>query len=307
MQFKRFVLSATILGLSLLTSSSVSGQDVTIQVQVLGNVSGDPEKAEVQKRTQAFLDALGTGSAKDVAGMWTINGEYHGQNGLTIRGRDEIQKAYRGYLEKNTRKGITAAGSSVRFLTRDTAVEEGKFKLKGNTPLESSTVRYNALYVKEDGQWKIGILREWAHGPSIQELDWLIGSWSVGGPEGDNAQVTFTWSENQTYILGKFAIKKGDKTINGTQVIALSPATGNVRSWSFGSEGGLEESTWSRQEKRWVINSKGELPEGEKTSATSFLTPVDNDTVTWQTVNQVVDGEKLKDGPAVKLSRAKNP
>src|SRR5262245_13497351 len=66
------------------------------------------DKAAIEKRTQALLEALEKGDAKQVAAFWTAEGEFIGSDGQTFRGRDNLEKAYKAYLEKNPKKGITA-------------------------------------------------------------------------------------------------------------------------------------------------------------------------------------------------------
>src|SRR5262249_37894073 len=116
----------------------------------------EPARAEdtaaIEKRTQALLAALEKGDAKQVVAFWTAEGEFIGSDGQTIRGRENLEKAYKAYLEKSTRKGITAHDQSVRFLSKDTAIEEGHFRVKGKTPADRSTLRYSALYIRDGGQ-----------------------------------------------------------------------------------------------------------------------------------------------------------
>ena len=69
------------------------------------------------------------------------------------------------------------------------------------------------------------------------------------------------------------------------------------RSWTFDSDGGFGEATWSRDGGRWLVHATGALAEGGTMSATNIFSRVDADTFTWQTTERVVDGEELPDLP----------
>jgi uncharacterized protein (TIGR02246 family) len=262
------------------------------------------DKPAVEKRTRGLLDAIARGDAREVASFWTTDGEYQGGDGRTVRGRDNLEKAYRAFLEKGARDGITVHDQAIRFLSRDTAIDEGRFRVKGKTPADRASLRYSALYVRDGGEWRLAQLREWSEGPSLQDLDWLIGTWSLKTDRAES-RFTFDWTEGKTFILGRFSVKRESRTVTGIQVVGRDPSSGAIRSWTFGSEGGIEEATWVRQEKRWVIAAKGVLPDGEGSSATNYLTPVDENTFTWQTVDRVIDGEKAPDAGPNKIIREK--
>src|SRR5262245_45588128 len=233
MRTRTTIVAVAMVAIGAMASWLVLGQLGTAQADEPARAE---DKTAIEKRTQALLAALEKGDAKEVVAFWTPEGEYLGSEGQTIRGRENLEKAYKAFLEKNPRKGITAQDQSVRFLSKDTAIEEGHFRVKGKTPAERSTLRYSALYIRDNGQWYLGLLREWSDGPSLKELDWLIGAWTTKS-EGAEGRITFDWAEGKTYILAKFSIKRDDRTVTGTQVIARDPSTGAIRSWTFGSEG----------------------------------------------------------------------
>ena len=95
---------------------------------------------------------------------------------LTIRGRANIEKAYAEHFKTVKPGTVELQGESVRFLSDDTAIQEGTFLVKRPNPAEETRSRFSAMYVRVKGQWYLGLLREWAEGPSLQELAWLVGT-----------------------------------------------------------------------------------------------------------------------------------
>src|SRR5947207_1646772 len=56
--------------------------------------------AAIKKAGDSFLKAYVAGDAKKMAAHWTENGEYFADDGTTIRGRSEIEKAYTDLFAK---------------------------------------------------------------------------------------------------------------------------------------------------------------------------------------------------------------
>ena len=127
------------------------------------------------------------------------------------------------------------------------------------------------LHVNEDGVWRAASVREWVPDPATavtpKNIEWLVGEWTAKG-EGGELKITYAWDENKAFINSKYSLTKDGKTLaSGTQVIARNPA-GGLRSWLFDSSGTFGEATWVRDDKRWVNEATGVLPDGtEITSA----------------------------------------
>src|SRR5437763_1934459 len=57
---------------------------------------GNPEaEAAIQKNGEAFVEAFHKGDAKAVAAFWTRDGEYIDQTGVSLKGREAIEKKFR--------------------------------------------------------------------------------------------------------------------------------------------------------------------------------------------------------------------
>jgi uncharacterized protein (TIGR02246 family) len=265
------------------------------------------DQAAVRARLQEFLKALAKGDAQEVARFWTATGEYRSGDDLALRGRANIQKAYTEHLSKKQPGAIELERDSVRFLSEDTAVQEGVFLVKRPNPAEQSRHRFSALLVRVKGQWQFGLLREWSEGPSLQELAWLVGTWSFK-TEGAEVRMAFEWTENKTFLLVRFTMKQEDRTVSGVQLLALDPATKALKSWTFESDGSLGEAVWARTEKGWAARSTAVTPDGEKVRARSTITPIDENSFTWQSTERTIDDEKAPDiGPVKVVRQSKSP
>ncbi len=123
--------------------------------------------AVIKKSGENFLKAYKAGDAKAMATQWTENGEYVSDDGTTIRGRADIEKAYTAsFAKKKPPTDAEIEVTSIRFPSKDTAIEEGYFKARfgNNAPTAS---KYTVLHVREEGKWLMAVVREWPNeGPT---------------------------------------------------------------------------------------------------------------------------------------------
>ena len=91
----------------------------------------------------------------------------------------------------------------------------------------------------------------------------------------------------------------------GMQVIGWDPASKQIRSWVFDSDGGFAEGRWTKKDNRWSITTSGTLPNGQKVSAVNVITCVDDNQFKWQSVSRMADGELLPNIDEVVVVRAK--
>ena len=271
-------------------------------------VSGDDEEpnraadqAAIRDRTQEFFKSLAKGDAREVAAFWTATGEY-ARGDLTIRGRSNIEKAYAEHLKKKRPGTVTVEGESIRFLSDDTAVQEGVFVVKRPKPAETTRSQFSVLFVRSGGKWYFGLLRESPEEASLQELAWLVGSWTYASDGGETRMVV-EWTEGKKYLLCRTTRKQDDQTTTATQVLAVHPATGAIRSWTFESDGSLGEAVWSRTDKGWTAKVKSVTADGDKATATTTLTPIDENSFTFLSTGRTVDGEKIADVGPIKVTR----
>jgi uncharacterized protein (TIGR02246 family) len=275
----------------------------------LPSVRGDDEepdraadRAAIRARAQEFFKALAKGDAREAAAFWTATGEYV-RDELTIRGRANIEKAYAEHFKKKQPGTVTVEDESIRFLSDDTAIQEGVFVVKRPNPAETTRSDFTTLFVRSGGKWHFGQLRESPEASSLQELAWLVGSWTFQS-DGSEARMVVEWSEGKKYLLCRTTRKEDDQTTTATQILAVHPATGAIRSWTFESDGGLGEAVWSRTDKGWKAKVTSVTADGDKATATTTLTPIDENTFTFQSTDRTVDGEKAPDVGPIKVTRS---
>ncbi len=263
------------------------------------------DRAAVAAVMQGFVRAFERGDAQALAAFWTEGGEFIGGDGTSVRGRAALAKAYAGFFAKNPRVKVEVDRDSLRFLSRDTAVEEGHFKMRKDKAEAPAAARYSALHVREGGKWLLALLREWPEdGVSLHDLDWLIGNWEAKG-DGVDVRTAYEWDENKAFIRVRFSIREEGRTLTGTEMIGRDPSTGRLRSWTFGGHGGFGEAVWSRDGQKWLQEAEGVQPDGSTLRATNILTRLGDDTFTWQSVRRKADDDELPDLPPVKVTRVK--
>ena len=251
-----------------------------------------------------FRDAFQKGDAAAAAAFMTDEAELIPDEGDTLKGRDAIQKAYAAYFAKAERSKIALKPESLRFTSRVTAIEDGHMTV---TPPEGSpgTHPYHILYVREDGKWLISVIKEWPDETTeLDDLDWLIGTWSVkqGNVEVSN---TYEWMSNKSFIKATISVRGKDRSFNAMQIIGVDPSSGDIRTWTFENDGGLGEGTVTHDGPRWVFENATTLTGGDTLETTNILVPVDRDTITWQPINLTINGEPFGNLPPTKLTRVK--
>jgi uncharacterized protein (TIGR02246 family) len=262
------------------------------------------DRAALRKTMQSFIKAFESGDAKAVAGHWTDEGEYVADDGTVIRGRAAIEKAYAEMFGASKTSNLDIDSESVRFLSRDTAVEEGHFTLRRGKEAPTAS-RYSVLYVRDSGTWRMAIVREWpGEGDSLRALGWLVGKWVAKRPDAE-VHTTYEWWGNKAFLRVTFTVKEKDHTLSGFQMIGKDPATGRLRSWTFEYDGGFGAADWSRDGNKWVLDSAGVLANGSTVSATNIFTRLDDDSFTWQSIHRTADGAELPDLAPIKVMRLK--
>jgi uncharacterized protein (TIGR02246 family) len=269
---------------------------------------GPERKADedaIRKLSAELTQALGKGDAKALAALWTEEGEYIADDGTTVRGRPALEAAYAKIFAKSPHIKVQATIDSIRFVSRDSAIEEGVAKVLKAPGEESDTSRYSTLYAREDGRWRIALLREWPdEGASLRDLDWLIGTWV--GKSGDiETRTTYEWDENKAFLRARITIKQPDRVLTATQTIGKDPRTDGLHSWLFGSDGGFGEASWTRDGKGWQLEATGVTSDGDQMTTTNYLTPIDKDSFSWQSVNRTLNGEELPNIIPIKITRAR--
>ncbi len=263
------------------------------------------DEAAIRKVSAEFTAALEKGDAKAVSAFWTDRGEYVGGDGTTLQGRAAIEAAYAKAFAKAKKIKLDASIESIRFPSKDTAIEEGYAKSYRGDADQPTTSRYSVLYARENGRWLMALLREWPEeAVSLRDLDWLIGAWEATA--GDvRVRTVYEWAAKKNSIRCKITIDGKDQQVTALQIVLKDPQSGELRSWTFDDDGGFGDATWELEGKRWVLSATGVQADGAELTATNILTPVDKDTFTWQSTERTLDGAALPDIAPVRVKRVK--
>jgi uncharacterized protein (TIGR02246 family) len=269
------------------------------------NAKRADDDVAVRKATADFVQAVEKGEAKAMAAFWTEEGEYISDDGTTLRGRVSIESTYAKQFAKKKNVKVELNIESVRFPSKDTAIEEGYLKSYKGESEQPICSRYSLLYAREAGKWLIAVLREWPdEGVALRDLDWLIGSWEAKSDESE-IRTTYSWDAKKNSIRCQIAIKGKGRTVNAIQILLKDPRTGQLRSWIFDDEGSFGDGAWTEDGKRWQIAASGVQADGGEVTATNLIIPVNKDTFIWQSTERTVDGEDLPNIPPVKVTRVK--
>ena len=293
-------LAALILGVGFMTAQDRPAKDP----------KREADKQAIEKLSKNMIDAFAKRDAAAVAANWTADGEFIRNDGDPIRGKAAIEKAYAEYFRQLTGKPkLEIQADNLRFPSADTAVAEVTLRLKGEDGDTIASSWRNTLLVREGGQWKIAVVREWdrdvGEDVTLKELEWLIGTWQAATKD-RQVTTTYEWDENKVFIRGKYTVKEGGKVIeSGMQMIGKDNNDGVIRSWVFQSDGGFGGGVWTREGKKWTVDVQGDTPDGKELTGDSIYIHVDPNTFTWQAVNQKLDDDPIPDTVPIKATKQK--
>jgi uncharacterized protein (TIGR02246 family) len=273
------------------------------------------DEAAIRKNDDAYVAAYNKHDAKAVAAFWSPEAVYvDPDTGEEAVGRDQIEKEFADTFSDLKDATLEIKVSGIKFLSPNVAVESGTATVKSpkEEPDEST---YSALYVKREGKWLLDRVSEDETAPPsppphsgydhLKDLEWMVGKW-IDNDDEDNATIETdcNWTKNKNFMTRSFAVVVGDQVdLSGMQIVGWDPATKQIRSWVFDSDGGFAEGKWTKKGNRWVIQQTGTLPDGRKASEVNIIKQLDNNSFTWQTVQRSVGADELPDVEEVTVVR----
>jgi len=141
---------------------------------------------------------------------------------------------------------------------------------------------------------------------SLEVLDWMVGTWI---DEGEEATIVTdcSWTKNRKFLKRSFKVRIDEEvTLEGDQFVGWDPIAGQIRSWTFDSEGGFGEGLWIQDGNQWLVKASFVLADGSRASALNVYTFVDDDTIRWQSTNREIAGELQPNIPEVTVVRQKD-
>jgi hypothetical protein len=234
----------------------------------------------------AYIKAVRGGDAASLLPMWTPDGDYIDNSGRVLNAHELIRRqAGVTPSPADSLDGASASNdelsmpeSSLRFITKDVAIEDGVVDRGIAADGSMLTTRFTAIWVNRDGRWLLDGLREGTTASPpvnehLQSLDWILGEW-IATFDGAEILVSSKWSDGGKFILRDFVVRReGHEAISGTQRLGWDAINGRIKSWSFDSQGGSGEGFWQRDGDRWVAQSNDVSADGRQSTTSAVYTP----------------------------------
>ena len=261
-----------------------------------------PDKEAVGQVGQTLVKAYNQRDAKAFAALFTVDGEYVDETGAVFHGRPAIEEEFVRFFLANPSTSIQVQPETTRAVAPGVMAADGSThftRAKDQPPVSG---RCSLICTKEGNKWLIASLRETqatgepaSHHDQLEQLEWLVGEWI---DEGAHSHVHFScrWDDGGNFLLRDFEVHSaGEKTITGTQRIGYDPLSGHFKSWVFDSAGGYADGYWQRDGDSWILNSSGVTSDGRMASGASIFTRVDQNRMSFHSVDRVVGGERVSD------------
>jgi uncharacterized protein (TIGR02246 family) len=259
-----------------------------------------PDEKQIRQAVVAFVEQYNAHQADKVVALFAPDARMVFRDGTEVNGTAEIKQSFADEFAQRPKAAISVDVDSIRFLTRDVAVEEGVTSLFPDGETLTSQGRYTVLHLKKNGRWTMQSVRVVeeeslsAYG-ELQPLEWLIGEWIDEGRD-ELVEAKFRWDENKSYLVEEFEIvQQGRVVLKGTQRIGWDPQARQIRSWTFDDAGGFGETTWTPVGETWVCKAKGTDADGTSVSATRTLTRAAADRVIWYATDRLAGDQQMPD------------
>jgi uncharacterized protein (TIGR02246 family) len=268
-------------------------------------VDRSQDEAALRQTAKQYLSAVERNDRKAMAEFWTPQGVFIDENGQSFKVRDLVDQAADSKNAARQKNKVTM--TTIRFLTTDSAIEDGASEI--TAPGESSPVkgRFSAVWVRQDGKWKLDSLRDSRIvAESIPQrlavLEPFVGQWS-----GQNANITMhvtaAWNPAKTYLRRDLSVEnQGKVTYTATQQMGWDPDRQEIHSWVFDIHGGHSEGSWSLEGNVWMALYQGVYSNGQPSSATHLVKFLDRDKFAWKMIDVVANG---KPGPDFEMTFAR--
>jgi uncharacterized protein (TIGR02246 family) len=260
-----------------------------------------PLESAIVRESEATVKAFNAADAAALGAMFLESGELVDENGTTHAGKAAITELFKGFFTNYPKAVLEMQVMSVRPIGDAIAVEEGERRITAEDGTSAAQVRYVTVRSKQGDRWPIASYREFADEPlptpqeMLQGVSWLEGDWVDESPEG-RTTISFRRSEDGNFLLGDYDVAlAGGPTSKSTQRIGWDPVAGQLRSWTFDSDGGFTQGEWTAIDNGWVVKSEATMPDGTTGSATMTITVKDADHFVVRSSDRIVGGAEEPD------------
>jgi len=295
--------------LTLLPWAAIAGRAGAEPAAAVGPGMAAVVKA-VATEAEATVKAFNAGDAATLAAMFIEDGELVDENGTVTESRAEIAALFRRFFEKFPRATLELEVTDAREVGDDVVIEEGVRRITTDQAAAAAQVRYVAVRTKQGDHWPLASYREFSDDPlptpteMLGALEWIVGDWVDESPEG-KTQISYRWSEDGNFLIGEYNLTIGGMSAGkSTQRIGWDPVEGELRSWTFDSDGGFAEGEWASTDDGWIVKSEATMPDGTTGSATVTIAMKDADHFVVASTDRIVGGVEE---PDFKLVVARKP
>jgi uncharacterized protein (TIGR02246 family) len=260
-----------------------------------------PLESAIVRESEATVKAFNAADAAALGAMFLENGELVDESGTAHAGKAAITELFKGFFTNYPKSVLEMQVMSVRPIGDAIAVEEGERRITAADGASAARVRYVTVRSKQGDRWPIASYREFSDNPlptpqeMLQGVSWLEGDWVDESPEG-RTTISFRRSEDGNFLLGDYDVAlAGGPTSKTTQRIGWDPVAGQLRSWTFDSDGGFSQGEWTAIENGWVVKSEATMPDGTTGSATMTITVKDADHFVVRSSDRIVGGVEEPD------------
>lgn len=283
-----------------------------ITLILVGAAAGSPLEQALQRESEATIKAFNAGDVAVLTAMFLENGELVDEAGTVHAGKPAITELFTGFFERFPKSTLEMIVTSSRPIGETLAVEEGQRRIT-TADGETAQVRYVTLRSKQGDRWPIASHHEFTDDPLpsprevLQSVSWLVGDWVDEGPDG-RAAISFRWSDDGNFLLGDYTMSAaGAGESKSVQRIGWDQVTGQLRSWTFDSDGGFTEGRWDATDAGWVVKSAATLPDGVTGSATLMIAVKDADHFVVRGTDRIVGGVEQPDFEVTVSRQAPRP
>lgn len=225
--------------------------------------------AEVRGMLLEYLRAFRSRDAAAVAACWSESADNRSlDSGEETHGREQVEQVFQTLFEEDSSAEIDLDIQEIRPLGGSVAVVDGISQLSFSTG-DATASRFSAIVMKKDGRWMLESVREAAtelpetsRGYAIRRVGEFAGRWeSVTGRQ-DVSTHAF-WTAGGGFLVRSHTMQgaTGDREI--TEIIGWDPVRQGIRSWSFTSDGGFAEGSWTLDDDHFDVMLDGTTAEGE--------------------------------------------
>jgi uncharacterized protein (TIGR02246 family) len=255
-----------------------------------------PDEKSLGELLGRFIQAYNGRDAKALGALFTPDAEIEDEDGEVTRGRDAIVARFTSMFGDGQSGTLNVTTDSLRFLTKDLAIEEGTASLTTRASEPPQTNRYSVIYARQNGRWLHARIRdeqpdEISPHEQFQPLEWMLGEW-VNESDDGIVKTSCKWSDNGNFLLREFDVKiEGRIALSGTQRIGWDAQRKQFRMWVFDDRGGFAEGLLSRDGDRWITRASGVRSDGQSVSTTNSFMALGKDRILWETLERTVGGE----------------